>query len=204
MHNAHRIGKYWENIPECQDRAICHHCDVVETFEHIVLECTRPGQSKIWALAEEFWGEKHPDWPPLSLGSILGCVLPAFEDEKKRPQPSTARLYRILITESLWLVWKLRCECVIQNDGKPPTVQEIHNRWVRMMNERLQIDINLTNTLKFDKQYSLPHSLVLDTWRGTLKDEASLPKNWLSESEVLVGMMPMGSVRPPTQPAGVG
>jgi ribonuclease HI len=55
MHDAHRAGKYWLNIPECEDRANCVHCGAVESLEHILLECPSPGQSEIWKLAEELW-----------------------------------------------------------------------------------------------------------------------------------------------------
>ncbi|KAJ7125857.1 hypothetical protein C8R46DRAFT_927517 [Mycena filopes] len=198
MHGAHRIGKFWENIPECEDRAICGHCGVVETFEHIMLECERPGQKQVWALAKALWAKKHQKWPALSLGAILGCGLANFEDEKKKAIPSTARLYRILITESMYLIWKLRCECVIGHDGVPPAKNHVHNRWVRTMNEHLEIDINLTNEMKFGKQYSLPQALVLETWRGTLKDEGKMPKDWLRQPEVLVGIVSKGSRRSPT------
>jgi ribonuclease HI len=164
MHGAYKIGKYWEHIPDCEERAICQHCEVTETLEHIVLECTRSGQDIVWKLAKELWAKKHPTWPPLSIGSILGCGLAVFENEKRRAVTSTARLYRIMITESLYLIWKLRCECVIGRNGEPPTENEIVNRWVHVMNERLEVDINLTDKFKFGKQYSIPPRLVLDTW----------------------------------------
>ncbi|KAJ7714014.1 ribonuclease H-like protein [Mycena metata] len=196
MHGAHRIGKFWENIPECEDRAICGHCGVTETFEHIILECGRPGQEQVWKLAKELWAKKHSNWPPLSLGTILGCGLAVFEDEKKKAIPLAARLYRILITESMYLIWKLRCECVIGRSGEPPAENEIHNRWVRTINERLEIDISLTNEMKFGKQYSLKPAVVLETWRGTLENEGNMPRNWLRQPEVLVGIASKGSQRP--------
>ncbi|KAJ6544447.1 hypothetical protein B0H19DRAFT_855345, partial [Mycena capillaripes] len=65
---------------------------------------------------------------------------------------------------------------------------EVHNRWVYTINERLEIDRNLTNSIKFGQQYSLPRHLVLDNWRGTLLDERDLPKDWLKATEVLVGI----------------
>ncbi|KAJ7435160.1 hypothetical protein B0H11DRAFT_1756412, partial [Mycena galericulata] len=205
MHGANRIGKYWKNIPECEDRVTCHYCDEEEDLEHILLKCRRPGQDQIWKLAKDLWSKKHPDWPTLSMGIILGCCLAIFEaPETKRPEGSTAGLYRILITESLYLIWKLRCECVIGRDGEPPTENEIYNRWVHTINEHLEIDKNLTNELKFGKQYSLPPSLVLETWKGTLNDEKTLPDNWLNEAEVLVGIAPLGSRRSPTPPVVVG
>ncbi|KAJ7089498.1 hypothetical protein C8R43DRAFT_1092558 [Mycena crocata] len=163
IHNAHRIGKFCENIPECQDRAICSHCKETESLEHIILGCSKPA---------------------------------TFTDEKNRPVPSTGRLYRILITESAFLIWKLRCESVIQHNGAPPTERGVQNRWIWTINERLNIDRS---------QYSLPYSLVLETWKGTLNDEAELPENWISKSEVLVGIIPIGPLQPPASPpAGVG
>ncbi|KAJ6536923.1 hypothetical protein B0H19DRAFT_867426, partial [Mycena capillaripes] len=181
-HGAHRLGKFWTHIPECEERATCHHCDETESLEHVLLHCRRPGQSEIWKLAEKLWTKKHPACPPLSMGSILGCGL-AVNDHL------LLRRDCILITESIYLIWKLRCECVIQRNGEPPTANEVHNRWVYTINERLEIDRNLTNGIKFGQQYSLPRHIVLDTWRGTLLDERDLPKDWLKATEVLVGIV---------------
>ncbi|KAJ7718045.1 hypothetical protein B0H16DRAFT_1666704 [Mycena metata] len=88
-----------------------------------------------------------------------------------------ARLYTILVTESAHLIWKLRWK-------DPASEREIHNRW----------------------QYSIAPSLVRDTWKGILEDEANLPENWLRGPEVLVGIAPVRSQRPPPPPAvdGVG
>ncbi|KAJ7750639.1 hypothetical protein B0H16DRAFT_1233857, partial [Mycena metata] len=72
--------------------------------------------------------------------------------------------------------------------GEPPAENEIHNRWVQTINERLEIDISLTNEMKFGKQYSLKPAVVLETWRGTLENEGNMPRNWLRQPEVLVGI----------------
>ncbi|KAJ7149858.1 hypothetical protein C8R43DRAFT_951819 [Mycena crocata] len=196
----------WKSLHErCMMRIASGNFGKTFPNARIELYAATAKRQRIWALAREFWGKKHAIWPQLSLGGILGCSLATFKDEKNRQIPSTARLYRILITESLFLIWKLRCESVIQHDGAPPTEREVQNRWIWTINERLNIDRSLTNSLKFDKQYSLPYSLVLETWKGILKDEAELPENWISKSEVLVGIIPIGPLRPPTPPpAGVG
>jgi hypothetical protein len=81
---------------------------------------------------------------------------------------------------------------------------EIVNRWLHVMNERLEVDINLRNEFKFGKQYSIPPRLVLDTWRGTLMDDDKLPKDWLRQARVLVGMASRGSQRSPPPIQGVG
>ncbi|KAJ7748895.1 hypothetical protein B0H16DRAFT_1319529 [Mycena metata] len=202
LHGAHRVGKFWEHIPEMGDRATCQHCGVIETMEHILVECTRPGRAEIWALAEAFWRKKDTTWPAVSFGGLMGAALGTFAGEKGKDSPSTARLYRILMTDSMYLIWKIRCEVVIKDNGVAKTTTEIHNRWVALINERLEIDRNLTNHMRFGKQNSLPPSLVLETWKGTLFDEAKLPQMWLREPEVLVGILPIRSRRSPSQPVG--
>ncbi|KAJ7829720.1 hypothetical protein B0H13DRAFT_1916325 [Mycena leptocephala] len=52
LHNAHRIGKYWTHIPECEDRAVCKDCNEIEDLEHILVECRTPGRETVWKAAE--------------------------------------------------------------------------------------------------------------------------------------------------------
>jgi ribonuclease HI len=202
MHGAHRLGKWWLNIPECEERANCVHCGAEETLDHILLECPSPGQSEVWKLAEQLWTKKESSWPAVSMGTILGSGLAIFKDDSGKPRPALARLYKILMTESAHVIWKLRCDSVIGREGTPPSTHEVHNRWVKVMNERLEIDVNLTNKLKYGKQHALSPALVLDTWCGTLLDEDTLPDDWLREPGVLVGITPKRSLRSPSPPIG--
>ncbi|KAJ7102026.1 hypothetical protein C8R44DRAFT_640984 [Mycena epipterygia] len=201
VHSAHRIGNFWKHIPECEERGICQFCDEPEDLEHIILKCKRPGQSLVWSLVKELWLRKHSVWPELSLGTILGCGLATFTDEKKRPLPATARLYRILVSESLFIIWKLRNESVISKGGEPLPENLIHNKWLNAINLRLKFDCALTNQAKYGKQNSIRPSLVLQTWSSTLMNEEKLPDNWLKEPRVLVGTEPKSS-HPPSQPSG--
>ncbi|KAJ6540432.1 hypothetical protein B0H19DRAFT_1212976 [Mycena capillaripes] len=162
MHSAHRLGKYWTHIPECEERANCAHCGELESLEHILFECQSPGQSQIWALAEELWRKKHTEWPTLSMGAALGCGMAIFKDDNGKPQPGLTRLYKILITESMFAIWKARCDSVIKKGGVAPNVNEVHNRWVSVLNERLNIDVNQANKLKFGR-HSVDPALVRDT-----------------------------------------
>ncbi|KAJ7708427.1 hypothetical protein B0H16DRAFT_1345069, partial [Mycena metata] len=134
MHSAHGVGKYWEHIPECGDRANCVHCGAEESLQHILLECPSPGQSEIWKLAEKFWKQKYSEWPGMSMGLLLGSSLAIFKDGNGKPQPAKSRLYRILVSESAHVIWKLRCDSVIGRGGVPPTTNEVHNRWVKIIN----------------------------------------------------------------------
>ncbi|KAJ6571484.1 hypothetical protein B0H19DRAFT_937691 [Mycena capillaripes] len=203
MHGSLRIGKYWRNIPECEDREICKACGETESLEHIMIQCQRPGQSIIWQLAEEIWTKKGHNWPAISLPSILGSGLASFTAENKHQSIADSRFFLILITESAHLIWKLRCECVVGRESEEPASKnEVRNRWIFAMNERLKFDRDLTDRLRHGAQYSIAPSLVLDTWRGVLEDEEILPNDWLRGPEVLVGIAPNRSKRSPSRPVG--
>ncbi|KAJ7158234.1 hypothetical protein C8R43DRAFT_825415, partial [Mycena crocata] len=99
-------------------------------------------------------------------------------------------LYRMIISESIWAIWKLQCDRVIEFNVEAFSQAEVHNRWVSHMNEKLSIDRALTNRVKFGKQYSVDPQLVIDTWKGSLYEEEKLPQQWLGAPEVLVGVAP--------------
>ncbi|KAJ7720332.1 hypothetical protein B0H16DRAFT_1793536 [Mycena metata] len=180
---------------------ICQFCGEPEDLEHVLLKCKHPGQQEVWELAKNLWLKKHPSWPMLSLGSILGCGLAEFADQNGRPLLGTTRLYRIIISESLFIIWKIRNDCVINRAGAEMPKHEIHNKWLYAINLRLKFDRALTNHAKFGKQNSIKVSLVLQTWRATLMEEEKLPENWIREPRVLVGTEQQPS-NPPSPPPG--
>ncbi|KAJ7046149.1 hypothetical protein C8F04DRAFT_938809 [Mycena alexandri] len=197
MHDAHRIGRFWSHIPEFGDREICQFCGEMEDLEHIVLRCRRPGQQQVWELAKNLWLKKHGVWPELSLGAILGSGLASITDEKGRNLPGASRLYRILISESFFAIWKIRNDCVIGNGGVPLPASEIQNNWLFAVNQRLDLDRVMTNRKKYGA-VSIQPLLVLQTWANTLKNETELPQNWLIGPRVLVGIEPnQPSATPP-------
>ncbi|KAJ7616835.1 hypothetical protein DFH06DRAFT_1107689 [Mycena polygramma] len=200
LHSAHRIGIFWKHMPESEEREFCQFCGEREDLEHILLKCERPGQALVWSLAKELWRKKHPTWPELSLGGILGCGLAVFKNESGRTLPGTARLYRILISESIFVIWKIRNDCVIKRDGESLAENAIQNKWLSAINLRLQFDCVLTNYKKYGKQNSIKASLVIQTWKSTLLDEEELPDDWTNKTGVLVGIEPRSS--PPSRPSG--
>ncbi|KAJ7691828.1 hypothetical protein B0H17DRAFT_1159747 [Mycena rosella] len=185
IHNVHWIGRYWTHIPECEERATCKDCDVVEDLEHILLKCESPGRATIWRAAKALWRGKEGEWPELTLGTVLGCGLAEFRDERGKTKMGSQRLYRILMSESAFQIWKLRNERVISRDGTPASEDEIVNKWKFAVNQRLQVDITLANRPRKGKRPALAPHLVLATWSKTLDDEHKLPANWLREPRVL-------------------
>ncbi|KAJ7064028.1 hypothetical protein C8F01DRAFT_984071, partial [Mycena amicta] len=119
IHGAHRIGRYWKNIPMMEDREKCSHCGETESLQHILIECERPGRKEIWRLAKTLWEKKSLPWHEPSLSSVLGAGLAVFRDPNGKELKGSSRLYKILLSESVFLIWKIRCEVVIQNDAVP-------------------------------------------------------------------------------------
>ncbi|KAJ7631436.1 ribonuclease H-like protein [Mycena polygramma] len=180
IHGGYKVGEYWENIPGHQHKAKCTRCGVYESMEHILTECAVPGQKEVWDLASEMWQKRAGTAMRPTVAEIMAG--PAT----KKGDPATTRLYKILITESAHLIWRLRNERVI-NEKEPASVTEIHNRWVHQIQIRLSLDCAMTDKLKYEKK-AIKMSLVKGTWKKVLKNEHLLSKDWPREVGVLVGI----------------
>jgi hypothetical protein len=187
--NAYKIGEYWNPIEGYEDRGICLLCNEQEDMEHILTKCTSPARTTAWALANALW-KKHYDTPlPDRLGDILGCGLAKFSKNDK-PDRGKNRLFRILVSETAYLIWKLRNERRIRdNDNAITSTTEVTTRWSNTINKRLTIDRALTDNVRFGRK-ALPSKLIRSTWRKCLKNEESLPANWPKYRGVLVGISP--------------
>ena len=171
---------------------MCHFCGTTDSMEHILTECDAPGQNEVWALAKTLWLKKLNSWPKIfNVGSIVGCGLANFKTSSGKCNPGTNRLYGILLSESAYLIWKIRCEQVLEwpDCEHWHSSIEIQNHWLHTVNKRLELDCAMTG-----KQYgkkALTKEIVLQTWSGTLQDEQSLPENWIKKPRVLVGIEPL-------------
>ncbi|KAE9390539.1 hypothetical protein BT96DRAFT_833264, partial [Gymnopus androsaceus JB14] len=178
-HDAYWIGTHWlrgSMKPELQERAICNECGKIDDFRHILTECESPGQALIWKLVEKIWEMKDRKipWSFLSLGDILSCGL--AKTKKNGIQAGENRLWKILISESAYLIWTLRCERVIANEGRAFIARVVTNKWVKMINERLDLDCRMTHHRYGTK--ALAKGLVIHTWKGTLRNEETLAEDW--------------------------
>ncbi|KAH9850898.1 hypothetical protein C2E23DRAFT_733868 [Lenzites betulinus] len=190
MHQGYKVGAYWANIPGYEERGMCRTCGVEETMHHILKECAAPGQSALWKMAIDVLGKADVQVPPLTFGAVLGIPSMECRREGSEGPPGRTRLMRIILSEMAYLIWKIRCERVIEWSGEPGRIHKgthIQNLWYSAINERLRIDMDRTSR-KWKKR-RLPPKTVLDTWRGTLQDEASLPEDWTGMAGVLVGKL---------------
>ncbi|KAH9853567.1 hypothetical protein C2E23DRAFT_728129 [Lenzites betulinus] len=177
MHEVHRVGSYWWNIPGYENRALCNTCEVEESLDHIIRECVAPGQRLLWDLSEETLARRGIKMPPLSTGLALGAPSLSIKDGDGNVDHGKTRLVRIVVPETMYLIWRLRCERVIGWCDTPTKVHSaahIRRLWSTVMNERLRLDMERTKK-KWGRR-AIPEKKVLDTWRGTLCDEAALPE----------------------------
>ena len=165
----------------------------------------------MWKLARKLWQKTKLKWHEPSIGTALGCALVPFpkkNTQKKstetrvtteggKPKNGRERLYAIMMSETVYLIWLLRNECRIQNNDSPGFThsnQGITNRWYERLNTSLKQDRAMANPAKFAKE-ALSGDLVLQAWGGTLHNKYLLPDNWIREPEVLVGRGPSGHRR---------
>jgi hypothetical protein len=76
------------------------------------------------------------------------------------------------------------------NPESPYTTSEITNRWLSMMNQCLTLERLMTNRNRYNKR-ALKSGVALSTWSNGLLDEENLPRNWIWQSGVLVGIRPL-------------
>jgi hypothetical protein len=191
IHDAFKIGKYWGNIPDCEYRQWCASCHTMETMQHILVDCESAPVRLIWELVKTHWPYTCCPWPNPSLGTILGCgslALPNTDEDLRQRDKTTKRIgkkgpnrfMQILILDSAYLIWVMRCERAIQH--KEHTHKEIHHLWLSVINQRLTIDKITTMRVRLNPQTM---SIVIDTWKQLLL--LKLPHIWLQSHEVLVG-----------------
>lgn len=194
MHNAFRCGRYWDNIPNYEHRAVCQACGMVESLEHVLAECEMSARATIIAMCKKLWMRTGLPWPEPTFGAMLGCGLARFVDAEGKTLSGASRLYRIL----MFLIWKTRSRCawMIDKDADPDralTEVEIQRTWLYVINERLKLDCLMTDRMRYGRK-ALRSSQVKLTWEPTLDGRVAEDTNWYRNTGVLVGI---GVERPP-------
>ncbi|KIM79700.1 hypothetical protein PILCRDRAFT_25800, partial [Piloderma croceum F 1598] len=62
LHSTHKIGTYWTQILEFEQRERCAKCEATEDLKHIILQCDIPGQKTVWRNVKQLWLKKHESW----------------------------------------------------------------------------------------------------------------------------------------------
>ncbi|KAH9922928.1 uncharacterized protein B0H18DRAFT_878968, partial [Fomitopsis serialis] len=193
MHGGLKCGLYWNKIQGYEHRAQCGSCGLPETIQHILFDCEAVGQSLIWSLVSRIWSRRihGTQWQALTQADVLSIGLRTWKDKKGRIRPGATRLWRILISEAVHLIWKLRCERVIGHAGEESwehSQSVVWNKLQYALNSRLSQDVESVRRKYGDSDTN--RRLVLATWNGILRDEPALPEDWTRYKGFLVGRSP--------------
>ncbi|EIW52958.1 uncharacterized protein TRAVEDRAFT_135249 [Trametes versicolor FP-101664 SS1] len=189
IHDAFMVGHHWQRPnmgDELRERAICKLCDETETMDHILFRCDSTEARVIWKNLCDLWEGTGQKWHEQSWGTVLGAACLIFESEHGTRLPYTERLWTTLCTEAAYLVWKLRCERVIQNEGACFSEREVQNRWTATMNGRLTLDRRTAVPWLGGTKVSAKGIELM--WLPVIRSPKDLPQDWVRNSEVLVGI----------------
>ncbi|EJD41573.1 hypothetical protein AURDEDRAFT_68784 [Auricularia subglabra TFB-10046 SS5] len=189
VHGAHKVGKYFSGMPApWSDYAVCPSCGEMEAMEHILTECPDSAQETIWGLAGDLLGNKIV-WEKPKIGQIWGSAFADFRDENNTPHLGSNRAYKIVVSESAFLAWKIRCEKRIEHADEPdwaPSEAEVRQRWYGIINMRIAYDRLLTNRRRY-KRRAIKLDTVLETWDELIEGVDKLTIDILRQPGVLVG-----------------
>ena len=124
----------------------------------------------------------------MSLGIVLGLGLIEIKDKTGRTQQGCMRLFKILISESAYLIWVLHFEWRIGREQDPTQLHSgtgVATWWKRAMERRLRLDWALANELAYRKK-ALKRRCIEQTWHEVAIDRQFICTN-LSRVGVLVG-----------------
>ncbi|OSD01785.1 hypothetical protein PYCCODRAFT_1502041 [Trametes coccinea BRFM310] len=189
LHDAFMIGRHWDRPamkPELRARGVCAHCNVTESMNHILFECQSEGQERIWDLTQSIWRSAtdktiQPCWGTV----ILAPCVRIYSDGTKRLRTLESR-WTILALEAAHLIWRLRCERVIQNANKGFTAPEVEARWRAAINGRISMDRWMTSASLGKRALNVAE--VEEIWQPLLGNNKNLPAEWVRTSGVLVGI----------------
>jgi hypothetical protein len=128
--------------------------------------------------------------------------LPTNKKEKNSPTEAEGkdRLRAIVVTEAAWVIWVLRGEWRIEDDGDPtkkPTKPDSENRSIYALNQKLTLDIMASDEKKYKKK-AIDGDLSLITWSNVVNSNQTLEKSlkYHRNCGVLVSIGPPGVTHP--------
>ncbi|KAI0669898.1 RnaseH-domain-containing protein [Trametes maxima] len=191
LHGAHRVGRYWGNIPGYEERASCKSCGDEESVGHILTKCSEPCGRTAWGLCAALLRKRGIRMPELSIDLIMGISTIEHMDPKGRVNVGDTRLTRICVAETAYLLWVMRCERVIggRSGERAHKEEETRNRWRDVINRRAQMDRSMTKS-KIAGNWTLAERKVEETWRALLEKNGTLKRNITDIPGVLVGIPP--------------
>ena len=131
-----------------QDKATCK-CGVLETLEHIILECPNNHSEEIWDLARTTWREitmRPNQWHQPNLFDILGITAAEFTfkgnlcKKEQRTQKELTTVIKLIWTQKMWFIWKTRNHRVIAE--KKIHKEKMKKEYLEAIKDRIWLEWN--------------------------------------------------------------
>ncbi|EJD46020.1 hypothetical protein AURDEDRAFT_20743, partial [Auricularia subglabra TFB-10046 SS5] len=172
IHGGHKIGDYFRAMPEpWRGKGMCPSCGVVESMEHILFVCPDSGQEVIWGLVKNFLARKKLDID-VNMGLVWGSA--SFRAIYAPNTDSVSRAFRIVVSESAFLAWKIRCERRIEHgDDVEWRLDDdaVQTRWQDAMKKRVCQDYRLLNRRIYGR-FAVKRYVVKETWADLFDETA--------------------------------
>ncbi|EJD51084.1 hypothetical protein AURDEDRAFT_57515 [Auricularia subglabra TFB-10046 SS5] len=170
IHGVHKTGAYFKNMKQpWSDYATCPACGVEESLEHILLDCPQSGQQDVWVLVDDFLAKMGLQ-VDVTYGLILGCASVRVRDRFTDRILRLERIFKIVVSESAFLIWKIRCEARMEHGGDPEwhlPKDAIAERWWKVIRRRKHQDIASVDKVRYGKK-AKPKGEIYETWRDPL------------------------------------
>ncbi|OSD00582.1 hypothetical protein PYCCODRAFT_1393188, partial [Trametes coccinea BRFM310] len=189
IHQAFWIGDLWlrPSMPaDLRARAACQICGTTEDMNHILFECAARERTVAWKLTKDLWTATAERWYEPNWGTVIGSPCLFFEDPSGRRRQTVEARWTIIATETAYLIWKLRCERVIQHEGASFAEDEVQRRWRATMEGRMKMDRWSASNGK--SKMTLQRHEVDSIWKPLLASADTLPLDWVRNVGVLVGI----------------
>ncbi|EJD36912.1 hypothetical protein AURDEDRAFT_73761 [Auricularia subglabra TFB-10046 SS5] len=134
-------------------------------MDHILVACPDGHGKRLWRMAQVFLLHKRVP-TQISIGLIMGCGAVRLPGLGGGRNALSERAFTIVVSETAFLIWKLRCEKRIEHADDPDwsmTQEAAETRWINAIEARLRQDQALTDKAMFGKR-ALPEWLVEGTW----------------------------------------
>ncbi|KIK20433.1 hypothetical protein PISMIDRAFT_61391, partial [Pisolithus microcarpus 441] len=117
-HNVLKVGNFFKNIPSLEHLQNCPHCKLLETPKHILLKCKENKAPFLWAKITKLLRrtDEETEWLIPTIEMIQSPNLIKLHcNQGDNLTKDKEKLYQILITEAIWLLWKTRNTRIFEN-----------------------------------------------------------------------------------------
>ena len=149
-------------------------------MDHILFSCTIEGREQIWEMAERLYElpmkiDKRLSWIAPSEALLRGLSSVKLKTTEGKYNKQATERYKLIVSETAWLLWKCRNERVICQKEIQPS--QIRGSWIAEMNNRIRMEYvkipkskeeDETNSIRSFKERWLENGTIAELENGKL------------------------------------